>query len=361
MQFYMPVRVYDEQDCVRRHAAELGALGSKALIVTGRHSAAACGALGDVEDALREAGKAFCVFSEIEENPSVETVMRAALYGKEEGADFCIGIGGGSPMDAAKAIAFLLAQEQPDVSTLYDAKVPTKAVPIAEVPTTCGTGSEVTGVSVLTRHEKRTKGSIPHKIFGNIALIDGKYLKGVPRSVITNTAVDALAHMVESYESVKSDVYSRAAILAGLRLWSTVRDVIAGEREADDADRAALMRASAFAGIAIAQTGTSIPHALSYIVTYDVRMPHGKACGIFLPGFFREMSSEDRDVLLGAAGFEDQAAFDAYISKLYPEILVPEETMRRTCETVLGQTERLKACRFPVDAEVLARIADLRG
>ena len=155
MKFYMPVKVYHETDCVRSHAAELCALGRKALIVTGKSSAAKCGALGDVEEALEQGGRQFCVFNEVEENPSVETIVRGAQLGCAEGADFVIGIGGGSPMDAAKAVAFLMKRTGANPADLYDASLPTDALPVAAVPTTCGTGSEVTGVSVLTRHDKR--------------------------------------------------------------------------------------------------------------------------------------------------------------------------------------------------------------
>ena len=213
MKFYMPVRVYDEKDCVRSHGKELSSFGAHALIVTGRHSAKACGALDDVISVLAENGKTYSIFSEIEENPSVETVLKAAAFGKEEKADFVIGIGGGSPLDAAKAIAFLMYRENGSAADLYDASLPADSLPVIAVPTTCGTGSEVTGVSVLTVHEKKTKQSIPHRIFPKLALVDGKYLCSAPHAMIVNTAVDAFAHMAESYLSVKADDYSKAAAL----------------------------------------------------------------------------------------------------------------------------------------------------
>ena len=106
MRFYMPVHVFDETDCVRNHAAEFGGRGKKALIVTGRSSAKKNGSLDDVCEALASQETGWSLFDDVEENPSVETVVRAALFGKKEGCDFVVGIGGGSPLDAAKAIAF---------------------------------------------------------------------------------------------------------------------------------------------------------------------------------------------------------------------------------------------------------------
>ena len=357
--YYMPTLVYDEPGAVLRHADEFSRLGGRAFLVTGRHSAKECGALEDVCTALAGRGIPFALFDETEENPSVETVLRAAEKGLSFGAEFVVGIGGGSPMDAAKAVAFLLRRGEARAEDLYDKTLPADALPVAEVPTTCGTGSEVTGVSVLTVHGKRTKSSIPHKIFPAVSFADGRYLKSAPRRMLVNTAVDALAHMIESYESVKADDYSRGAVLSGLRLWSGQRDVLAGGREPSEEDYARMMRASTFAGIAIAQTGTSIPHALSYILTYDLKMPHGMACGLFLASFLKEAAAEDREKLLGAAGFAGTEEFCAYMDALFPEKAVPEETLRRAYETVAANTERLKGCRFPVDGRVLARIAGI--
>ena len=178
MKFYMPVRLFDEEECVKAHAKDIAAFGKKALIVTGKHSAFANGSLDDVTAVLKDAGIEYLVFSEVEENPSVETVFAAKDRFASEGIEFVIGIGGGSPMDAAKAIALVLKHPEADPAYLYDPAKDASSLPIVCVPTTCGTGSEVTGVSVLTVHDKQTKMSIPHRIYPEIALVDGKYLKG---------------------------------------------------------------------------------------------------------------------------------------------------------------------------------------
>ena len=347
MNYYMPVRVYDEPGCVRAHAGELAGLGTKALLVTGKHSAKACGAFGDVAGALEEKGVPFCLFDQVEENPSVETVGKAAAFGLQEGADFVIGIGGGSPMDAAKAVAFLMKRGEARVEDLYDKGLPAVALPVAAVPTTCGTGSEVTGVSVLTVHAEGTKMSIPHRIFPELALVDGAYLKAAPHSVIVSTSIDALAHMVESYESKKASDYSRSFALYGLSLWRKIRPVLAGEREATEEDFSLLMRASTFAGMAIAHTGTSIPHALSYTLTYAGHVPHGIACGVFLKPYLAFAEEEDRRTILSAAGFESLYAFGEFLGQVLPRVEVPEAVKEEAIGRVAQAKARMEGSRFP--------------
>ena len=137
MKYYIPTKVYQEIDAVKVHAEELAGYGSYALIVTGKYSARANGALADVEAALDAYGKKHVQYDGIEENPSVETVMKATEFGKRNGVDFVIAIGGGSPMDAAKAIAIMLANPEKDADYLYENVAHTKALPVVTIPTTC--------------------------------------------------------------------------------------------------------------------------------------------------------------------------------------------------------------------------------
>ena len=156
MKLYMPTKVYNEKGCVRQHSQELAALGTKALLVTGKHSSRVNGSLQDVKDALNREQVPYVVFDGIEENPSVATVMRATALGLSEKVDFVIGIGGGSPMDASKAIALMIANPEKKADFLYETdaavkQAANKALPVAAVPTTAGTGSEVTPYAILTR------------------------------------------------------------------------------------------------------------------------------------------------------------------------------------------------------------------
>ena len=130
MNFYMPAKVFSEENCVQSHSAELASLGSRALIVTGKSSARRCGAFADVTAALKKHGVTWVEFAEVEENPSVETVMKARDLGCLEKTDFVIGIGGGSPMDAAKAVALMIRHADHDWTYMYDKSAETSTIPL---------------------------------------------------------------------------------------------------------------------------------------------------------------------------------------------------------------------------------------
>lgn len=359
MHFYMPTKVYQENECVKNHAAELAALGTRAMIVTGRHSAKANGSYDDVAEVLNGAGIPFVLFDGIEENPSMETVMKARDIALAEGCDFFIGIGGGSPMDAAKAISLMAYHKGEDASYLYAAGTDDTAYPIVAVPTTCGTGSEVTAVSVLTIHEKQTKAGIPHKLFPDLSLVDPKYLLAAPVSVLHNTAMDALCHLAESYVNSKATDYSRMCADAGLRAWKRSKSLLKKDRKLETLDEAEnLMFASSLAGMSIAHTGTSLPHGLSYGLTYGLGTPHGKACGRFLPGYLSAASVEDRSHVLELAGFHDLAELKEFLAESCGREDIPEDLKDRIVHELAANTERLKVAPFPVDPSVLYQIID---
>ena len=361
MRFYLPVLVYEEPDCVLRHASELAGLGRRALIVTGTHSAEANGSLGDVTAALESRGVPWTRFNAVEENPSVETVLRARDLGLAAGCDFVIGVGGGSPMDAAKAVALMLRHPEAGEAYLFDPAAVTDPLPVACVPTTCGTGSELTGVSILSRPALGKKGSIPHKIFASLALLDGKYLAAAPRRVLANTGMDALAHLAESYVNSKATPYSRMCARAGFAAWAPCRDLLLGRRQAAPEERFALLRSSAFAGMAIAQTGTSLPHGLSYALTVNTGMAHGKACGYFLGAYLAEASEADRAAVLAMAGFADLEALEDFYRESCGRDPVDPALLEASVLDLLGNPAKMALAPFPVDEAVLRRIAGLAG
>ena len=148
--FYMPARVISGKGAVRANSAVFGKLGRQCLIVTGGASAKKCGALDDCVFALEQANVRYEIFSGIEPNPQTCTCFKAGALARETGAQFIVGIGGGSPMDAAKAVAVYAANPDMEELAIYTRSIPAKALPVVLIGTTAGTGSEVTGVSVLT-------------------------------------------------------------------------------------------------------------------------------------------------------------------------------------------------------------------
>ena len=326
MHFYMPTKVYSERGCVRRYSQEWATLGKKALIVTGK-SSAKNGALMDVLGALHEHGTAVVVFDETEENPSIEMVMRVRELGLRENVDFVIGIGGGSPMDAAKAIALMLYHKEKGAEFLYQ-NGDDEALPVVEVPTTCGTGSEVTPYAILTIHAKRTKSSLPHRIYPAYALADGKYLLEAGRGILVNTAVDALGHFIESYINANATDYSHMLCEYGMKVWSSTKSVLIGaERTVEDCDR-----------LLLAST------------------PHGKAVGYFLPGYVAAADTAMRRKVLELIGFPDQAYFAAFIHRLLGPMQAEPELITRAVEGILANEAKLKNVPFSVTEDILNSI-----
>ena len=358
MQFYMPVKLWEEDNCVRNHPEVFQKAGRRALIVTGKHSARANGSFADVEAVLQKNGQEYVLFDEVEENPSIQTVMKARELGLTKEADFVVGIGGGSPMDAAKAIAMMLRYSDRDESFLYEG-TETEHLPLILVPTTCGTGSEVTGASVLTIHAKKTKSSLPHKIFADAALIDGKYLASAPAHVIRNTAVDALGHLTESWFNASATPYSRMCAGEGLRTWAGIRGVLLDleRRELAPEEGSRLMRASTLAGMSIAQTGTSLPHALSYPLTYDLHLPHGVAVGYFEAGYLAQVEETERREMLQLAGFSSLEDWQDFYETVCGNILIPEDELQHAIDMVAGNPAKLAKAPFACDRKVLERIA----
>lgn len=352
MQLYMPTKVYSEEACVVNHGRELAALGTKAMIVTGRHSAAKCGALADVLQAL--GSTPYILFDRVEENPSVETVMEARTIAIAEDVNFFIGIGGGSPMDAAKAISLMAFNPEKGEEVLY-APETLGYFPVACVPTTCGTGSEVTPYAILTRHAHQTKKSISHKIYPRLALLDAKYLRSMSRSGLVNTCVDALCHLLESYLNTNTNDLNRIYSREGLQIWGQFKDRLLDNTLADT-DYTLMLHASMIAGIAITHTGTSLPHGMSYPVTYRLGIPHGRACGIFLGGYVANYPDQkDATAAAGLLGFETTLLFRDYLQQLLGETPIPEALLQTAAESLLADPGKLKNYPFSItEAELLA-------
>lgn len=358
MRFFVPSDIYVEENCVANHKKDILAMGKKAFIITGRHSAKANGSLDDVLSILKEYDVAYAIFDQVEENPSVETVVKAAAMGKEFGADYVIGIGGGSPVDAAKAISLLMANPEEDESCLYQAK-DLSYLPILAIPTTCGTGTEATPVSVLTNHKMQTKKSIPYKIFPALSLVDGKYLKGASASLIISTAVDALAHSIESYLNVKSNLYNRMLSEYAIRLWNKNKEALTAEEPLTNKQYENLMLASTIAGMAITHTGTSLPHGMSYDLTYNYGVPHGKACGYFLPAYMEICTNyvkEDVDAILSLLEMDSIETFASYLKDLLGSYSITAEARDRFVEAMSHNQGKLSAVPGAITPEEVAYI-----
>lgn len=352
MLFYMPTKVYSETECVKNHGKELASFGAKAMIVTGKHSSRVNGSLQDVENVLKSENISYVIFAEVEENPSIETVMRARKLGIDEKVDYVIGIGGGSPLDAAKAISLLIANPMETEQVLYESKL-LRYLPVVCVPTTCGTGSEVTPYAILTLHKQRTKKSIRHKIYPALALLDATYLKSMSRTGLIHTAVDALAHLIESYLNTNSNEWNRTYSREGFRVWAQFKEHL-NDNQLVDEDYEKMLRTSALAGMAITHTGTSLPHGLSYPFTYELGYSHGKAVGMFLAGYVAQyQDKQEVETVLKLLNFENITDFQKYMRELLGQVDIDEEVLKASIKNIMADVAKLKNYPFEVTEQDL--------
>ena len=278
--FNFPTRLISGNGCLAANA-ELLRLGRHALIVTGHASAKRSGVLDDLLPLLDAAEIAYTVFDQITENPPLLTCHAGGRLAHEVGADFVIGIGGGSPLDGAKAIAAFAANPAIAPEEIYDpAKRTASSLPMIAIPTTAGTGSEANPYSILTLPDGRRKKTFTApESWPRYSFLDARYTASLPVSATVSCALDAFAHAIESYLSSKSTVVSeQMALWAAGQIWP----ILAARPAAyTPAMREALLYAATAAGIAISITGTGFPHPLGYSLTLLDGVPHGRACAVF--------------------------------------------------------------------------------
>ena len=329
---FMPVKLVTGAGCVRANAKELAKLGKVCLIVTGKKSAKACGAFQDVTETLDSNGQRWVLFDGIGQNPKLTDCMAAAQKATAAGAEFVLGIGGGSAMDAAKCIAVLAANPGMTQEQLYAFDWANMPLKIVAVGTTAGTGSEVTKVSVITTPDGRKKSFHNEAIFPTLALGDPSYTMSLPPMVTRATAVDVLAHCAESFFSRAANHISRCYAVEGVRLLLRVFPAMVenGCVDLDYATREVLYCASVYGGLAINVTGTCFPHTMGYLLTETFGIPHGTACAVFQKDFYEYNKSvvpELAEEYLERIGCSEEEYF-SLIEKLTPPCTITmDETL----------------------------------
>lgn len=286
MDFFMPARLFTGEDCVSQRRSALASLGSSCVLVVSKLAAQASGALNDVERSLQVLGIASFVWDGVAENPPVASCMEAGRIAAQKGVRFVVGIGGGSALDAAKAVAVFAANPRLDEANFYAKAWEQDPLPIVLVGTTAGTGSEVTKVSVLTDGLGRKHSIHDDRLYASVAYGDSLYTHSCPRAVTLSCGVDVLAHAAESYFSHKADEISRAFAVRAVRLLLEPLTCVARGGELNADQRRRLYEASLLGGLAINTTGTCFPHNVGYYLTETYGVPHGFACATFLPQMF---------------------------------------------------------------------------
>ena len=261
-------------------AEKLG--GKKAFIISGPHLNK-MGIVQSCADAMKAKGIESSVFTETEGNPSVETVDKASAAYKESGADFIVALGGGSPMDVAKAVG-VVARYGGSITEYEGAdKVPGDIIPLIAVPTTAGTGSEVTAFSVITDHSRNYKLTVfSYKLIPSYAILDAELLTTAPVSVAAACGIDAMVHALEAYISTAASLFSDAMAEKALELiGANIRCYVANRGDIEAAEN--MLVGSLFAGIAFSWARLGDVHAMSHPVSAYFNVPHGVANAILLP------------------------------------------------------------------------------
>jgi alcohol dehydrogenase class IV len=280
--FECPTRVFygfGASSLVGEHLGELGV--TRALIVSDPGVLGA-GAVDRVAEHIRNAGIDVVTYAETEQNPTTTNVEQVVSLWNERGCDGLVGLGGGSSMDCAKASGAVIANGGSIADYWGKDKIPNPPPPVVCIPTTCGTGAELTFVVVITdpgRHFKLV--CVSRNLAARVALVDPELVLTAPPHVIAATGADALAHALESFLNLGSDplldsINIRAIRMIGQNLRAAVYD-----RDREAIGQVSLART--MTGIAFNMNANAIVHAASTPVTAHYGVPHGVANAIFMP------------------------------------------------------------------------------
>jgi len=267
--------------CQSGGLVQLGALAqdlsvTRALVISDP-GIAACGFAAEAVAALTASGIAAEIFDQVQADPPIVVVEAAVEAARAFGADGVIGLGGGSSLDTAKVVAAAAANGQPVAEMIGIDRVTGKRLPLIQVPTTAGTGSEVTWVSVLTSESYEKKALYAPQLLPDIALLDAKLTLGMPRSITAATALDAMVHAIEAATSrtrknpISDGLADKALVLLGQNL------PIVMDSPTDLAAREAMLLGATLAGMAFINASVGAIHALSYPLGTGFHVPHGHA------------------------------------------------------------------------------------
>ena len=300
--------------------------GSHAFLMSGPHLAK-MGLVEKAAESLKVAGIAVDTFTDIEGNPSVETVDKATAAFKESGADFIVAFGGGSPMDVAKAVG-VTAKYGGSITEYEGAhKVPGPIIPLIAIPTTAGTGSEVTAFSVITDHSRDYKLTVfSYEILPAYAILDAELLTTAPASVAAACGIDAFIHAEEAYISTAASPFSDAMAEKAMSLiGKNIRRFVANRGDIEAAE--SMLVGSLFAGIAFSFARLGNVHAMSHPVSAFFDVPHGVANAVLLPVIAEYNALADHGRYLTI--YNDISPVPAYEEEFEPMMLV--DAIRELC------------------------------
>lgn len=302
------------------------------------------GLTGKVGELLAAKGIQYMTYCDVEPNPSTETVHRGAEIFKDNKLEGIVCVGGGSPMDTAKAVSVIASNGGTIEQYEGVDKVTRDVFPVIAIPTTAGTGSEVTPFSVITDLERNYKLTVvSRKTIPEVALLDPSLLATVPFAVATSTGIDAFIHALESYLSLAANPFSEMYAEKAMALIGKNIRPFSANRENSDA-AAGMLLGSLFAAIAFSLTRLGNIHAMSHPLSGFFKIPHGIANAVLLPYILEYNALADqgkyevihRFLRPEAAGLPFQPEIlIAEINKLYEDLEIPKDL------TTLGVDRKL--------------------
>ena len=348
--------------CVGERAATLG---RRALVVTGRQAMRAAGFTGRVLLSLEEAGVVAAVFEEVEHDPDVATVDAGRARCREAGCDVVIGLGGGSAIDAAKAIAGLANETEP-TAVFHDGKpICAPVLPLIAIPTTSGTGAEVTKNAVISDRARGVKQSIrAEAMMPAVAIVDPELTVPCPPAVTAASGMDALVQAIEAFTSVKATPITEALAFDAARL--LLRGLPRAWEDGTDLDaREACAYGSLMAGMAFANARLGAVHGIAHPLGARYGLEHGVVCALLMPHVMRmnrDHVGDKYDRLSHAAGRDIIEAVEGLVERFglrsaLEGVSIPREDFAAVAAESLPSGS-LKANPKPVTAEDVIRVLE---
>jgi alcohol dehydrogenase class IV len=283
-QYYLPTRIVTGNGCFAEIGDYAAAYGNRALLVCGTHSLRASGHLDRALLTLEDASIQVAVYDAISGEPTLEMVETGLGLARQQKSEVVVGIGGGSAMDAAKAIAGLYTHEGTAEHYFSGSrKVSGGGLPWIAVPTTAGTGAEVTKNAVLISHQLNQKASLRHdEWFANVALVDPELTLNAPPEITAASGSDALTQAIEAYTSIGASPVTDALAARAIRCIG--QSLQTAYRNGKDLNaRADMLYGSMLAGMAFSNARLGGVHGMAHPLGYRYHIPHGMVCGLLLP------------------------------------------------------------------------------
>lgn len=317
-------KIICEQGATSRLGEIVRSMGIRHLFLVTDAGLIKAGLIEGALASLSSAGIAVTTFSDVLADPPEDRILTAVDAAKHAKADGVVGFGGGSSLDTAKLVALLVRTPQ-KLSEIYGIGLAAgPRLPLIQIPTTAGTGSEVTPIAIVTTPTDEKKGVVTPLLYPDLALLDSLLTLDLPPRVTAMTGIDAMVHAIESYSTLlKQNPLSESLALKAISLLhSNIRQVLDNGRDADA--REAMLLGSLFAGMAFANAPVAAVHALAYPLGGHFHVPHGLSNSLVLmpvlefnlPSAVGRYADLGRSMVPGAASLNDKAAASAFVTAM---------------------------------------------